>query len=206
MPILTSTRIKYSMEHQTVYSASNLVDFAEVGNLLLILLEHEINRSIVWTTSSTKDELLLPENGQFILPSKWSVYYKIAWAINPLVALHISFRFPHTSEVANKELSDLITANPTKVLHSSIGVSHLIPNITRDSRIWNEGRFLLLWYPISPIDAIALLGPDGFSDNPWVIQYAIGVLEFFPVDQVFFYIPQIVQSLRFDEFGSLHLI
>jgi hypothetical protein len=108
--------------------------------------------------------------------------------------MNLSQRFIQSSDIASRELSDLIVGSPTSVYKSPLGVSHLL------SKKGDELRYLLMWIPVSPIEAIALLGPQA-STHPWVIQYAIFVLEYFPADQVFFYIPQIVQSLRYDTFG-----
>jgi phosphatidylinositol 4-kinase len=113
--------------------------------------------------------------------------------------MNLSQRFIQSSEIATKELDDLIMHSPTSVCQSPLGVSHLL------AKKGDELRYLLTWIPVSPIEAIALIGPQS-SMHPWVIQYAIFVLEYFPADQVFFYIPQIVQSLRYDTFGSNYRI
>jgi phosphatidylinositol 4-kinase len=40
-----------------------------------------------------------------------------------------------------------------------------------------------------------------FGNHPCVIQYAVRALESHPVDVTFFYVPQIVQTLRYDVLG-----
>ncbi|KAJ3226573.1 phosphatidylinositol-4- kinase [Clydaea vesicula] len=172
-----------------------VVELQEVQNLLKILMENELNRAITW--ANEPNSVFIQENlANSYTPAKWASVYKTAWAINPSVAMHLSYRYIHTSDIAAKELADLIICNPTKALHSPYGVSHLI------SKSGNELRFLLMWAPISPVEAVCLLGPNS-SMHPWIVQYAIRVLEFFEVEQVFFYIPQIVQSLRYDTFGYI---
>ena len=60
---------------------------------------------------------------------------------------------------------------------------------------------MLFWAPAAPITAISFL--DGkFNQDPWILQYAIRILEHFPIEQVFFYIPQLVQALRYDKLGN----
>jgi phosphatidylinositol 4-kinase len=40
-----------------------------------------------------------------------------------------------------------------------------------------------------------------FNNDPLLLQYAHRVLEQHPVDLTFFFVPQVVQALRYDEFG-----
>jgi phosphatidylinositol 4-kinase len=52
-----------------------------------------------------------------------------------------------------------------------------------------------------PVTAITYLMPR-YSGLPQMLQYAIRSLEHFDVDIVFFYIPQLVQALRYDRLGN----
>ncbi|KAI9011135.1 kinase-like domain-containing protein [Gaertneriomyces semiglobifer] len=63
-------------------------------------------------------------------------------------------------------------------------------------------RFILFWKSVPPVSAVSLLGQQ-YKMQPWILQYAVRVLEYFPVDHVFFYIPQMVQALRYDTVGYI---
>lgn len=43
-----------------------------------------------------------------------------------------------------------------------------------------------------------------YRNDPLLLQYAHRVLEQHPVDLTFFFVPQVVQALRYDELGQLH--
>lgn len=62
-------------------------------------------------------------------------------------------------------------------------------------------QYLLLWAPISPVLAITFF-EKRYNNDPLLLQYAHRVLEQHPVDLTFFFVPQVVQALRYDELGK----
>ncbi|KAJ1662493.1 phosphatidylinositol-4- kinase [Coemansia sp. RSA 1813] len=65
---------------------------------------------------------------------------------------------------------------------------------------FREQKFLLYWAAVPPITSTSYLS-SSVSRNPLVLQYTMRALECFPVDTTFFYIPQLVQALRYDNSG-----
>lgn len=53
---------------------------------------------------------------------------------------------------------------------------------------------------MNPITAVTFFLPT-YRNNPYLIQYAMRALESHSVDVTFFYVPQIVQTLRYDALG-----
>ena len=63
-------------------------------------------------------------------------------------------------------------------------------------------QYLLFWAPVDPITAVTYFLP-AYSNHPFILQYAMRALESHPVDVTFFYVPQIVQALRYDALGYI---
>lgn len=61
-------------------------------------------------------------------------------------------------------------------------------------------QYLLYWAPVNPITAVTYFLP-AYGNHPFIIQYAMRALESHSVDVTFFYVPQIVQTLRYDVLG-----
>ncbi|KAI9831283.1 MAG: phosphatidylinositol-4- kinase [Phylliscum demangeonii] len=61
-------------------------------------------------------------------------------------------------------------------------------------------QFLLYWAPVDPITAVNYVLPP-YRNHPFIVQYAMRALESHSVDVTFFYVPQIVQTLRYDVLG-----
>lgn len=61
-------------------------------------------------------------------------------------------------------------------------------------------KYMLLWTPVPPVLAITFF-ERRFHNEPFVLQYAHRVLEQHPVELTFFFVPQVVQALRYDDLG-----
>ncbi|KAG6336316.1 hypothetical protein ID866_2765 [Astraeus odoratus] len=57
---------------------------------------------------------------------------------------------------------------------------------------------ILVWVQVPPVIAVTFFEKK-YNADPHLLQYAHRVLEQHPVDLTFFFVPQIVQALRFDE-------
>ncbi|KAA0200909.1 hypothetical protein HAZT_HAZT003179 [Hyalella azteca] len=56
---------------------------------------------------------------------------------------------------------------------------------------------MLTWAAVPPVRALAFFSRQ-FPPHPITAQYAVRVLSGYPPDTVLFYIPQLVQALRYD--------
>ena len=62
-------------------------------------------------------------------------------------------------------------------------------------------QLLILWAPVPPILATSFFEPR-YKNDPLILQYAHRVLEQHLVELTFFYVPQVVQALRYDDLGK----
>ena len=61
-------------------------------------------------------------------------------------------------------------------------------------------QWLPVWAAVPPVTALAYFQPR-FGNHPLLLQYAMLVLEQYPVQLTFFFVPQVVQGLRTDKQG-----
>lgn len=64
-------------------------------------------------------------------------------------------------------------------------------------------QYLLLWQAVPPTIATTYF-EQRYNNQPHILQYAHRVLEEHPVELTFFFIPQVVQALRYDSLGEFH--
>ncbi|KAK0760056.1 hypothetical protein N5P37_007135 [Trichoderma harzianum] len=170
--------------------------------LLQLLLENEQSRLAVWTSPVTQHHahLTLHHN-----PSKAATEAALlpliptAWFQDPAIAIELATRF-HYPRLA-REIRSLVLAMPEKAISEPEAIplmlgGHLPEDVT------SQLKYLLFWEPINPLTAVTLFLP-AYRDHPLLIQYAMRALESHSVDITFFYVPQIVQTLRYDTLGYM---
>ncbi|EEQ34490.1 phosphatidylinositol 4-kinase [Microsporum canis CBS 113480] len=122
-----------------------------------------------------------------------------AWNENPSLAFQLGSRFP--SAKLSNEIRWLLLNFPEKALKEPNALEILLgPSLPEDVSF--QLKYLLYWEPIDPISAVTYLLP-AYGNHPFILQYAMRSLESFPVDVGLFYVPQLVQALRYDALGYI---
>ncbi|CAO3624867.1 unnamed protein product [Cunninghamella blakesleeana] len=172
--------------------------------LLLLLLENEIYRISVWmnplneaSNSSIMETFVCNIEKSLNTDDSWKTLIRFAWKKNPRMAIQLLKRF--NEPIVNTELHNLIANNTLDVVDVPDALAILLgsgiqPNAKLDL------KYLKYWAPVPAITAANYFLP-AYGNKPIILQYAMRSLEYYSVDIVFFYIPQIVQALRHDEFG-----
>ena len=137
---------------------------------------------------------------------------KTAWAENPAIAVHLIKRFQ--SQRLLTEVRWQVLNFPHKVLDIPDALEILLGNQLPDDvsfqlkvcnppsthPISNPFQYMLYWAPVNPITAVTYFLP-AYKNHPFMIQYAMRALESHSIDVIFFYVYQIVQTLRYDLLG-----
>ena len=183
---------------KSAFTTFERIELSDIQQLLLLLWEDEIYRISAWLRPLVGDDanfLPPPVNERQV---KWSFIVKTAWRINPSLAISLRSRFVNNIDAINAEIIELSKFSLVKVLSRPDALTIFLKNAK--FRNENQLRHLLYWTPVAPVIAIQILS-QSHGTHPWIIQYAIRSLEDFPITQVFFYIPQLVQGLRYDSLG-----
>ncbi|KAG1141414.1 hypothetical protein G6F38_008437 [Rhizopus arrhizus] len=170
--------------------------------LLLLLMDSELSRLSVWCNplNAVGPGYLANYLGNIeksiTTDEGWKEIIRFAWKILPKVAVQMSARFAQPA--LQRELHFLIANNTMDVVDVPEALEILLgERVHPNSKL--DLRYLRYWAPVPAITAASYFMPS-FRNHPFLLQYAMRTLEYFPVDTVFFYVPQIVQALRHDEY------
>jgi phosphatidylinositol 4-kinase len=133
------------------------------------------------------------------LTKQWTEYARHAWDICPTLAVFLP-SWLNNSAILVAEVSRLVRSAPTKVCHIPQAIDYFLSEdmLEKDSP---ELPHLLTWAPCSPLRALSLFCKRTLPIHPITAQYATRVLNSYPAKAVLFYIPQLVQAVRYDDLG-----
>lgn len=173
---------------------------ASKETLLQLLLESEQSRLIVWAYPSAdqpKAHSAFHHTNKTTLEAAICPLIRTAWIENQSLAVHLTSRFPYPRVL--KEVRWLLLNFTAKAATEPDALAVLIDGSLPDD-VSYQLKYLLFWAPVNPITAVTFFSP-AYRNHPYLIQYAMRALESHSVDVTFFYVPQIVQTLRYDSLG-----
>jgi phosphatidylinositol 4-kinase len=182
-------------------STGSLKSLSQKVALLQILLSNEVTRLTVWLfpLDNERKHHLRPGHHHHASISDPTLLQAVrtAWTENPSLAIQFCQRFE--SQAVNNDVRFLLINFPEKALNEPNAVELLLGS-SMPSDVSFQLRFLLYWAPVNPITAVTYFLP-AYGNHPLIIQYANRALDSHSVDVTFFYVPQIVQALRYDVLG-----
>ncbi|PQK08836.1 hypothetical protein BB8028_0001g09080 [Beauveria bassiana] len=185
--------------HIGSHTVGNVISLQSKDSLLKVLLENEQSRLIVWANPRNLSGTRFPthHSSKHATENALLPLVRTAWHQDPSIAVELATRFQYPR--LRSDVRRLILASPEKVIDEPEAIPLMIGSSLPDD-VNSQLKYLLFWEPVNPITAVTLLSP-AFGDHPFIIQYAMRSLESHSVDVTFFYVPQIVQSLRHDNLG-----
>lgn len=197
--VMTALRATASIGTNTAGALQSLQAKQE---LLTLLIGNECSRLSVWITplaqeGSSGHMLHLGQAAKTANEATLSSLLKTAWAESASLAIQLVFRFP--SQRLRNEVRWLLLNQPDKAIHEPDALQILLGNGLPND-VSSQLKYLLYWAPVNPITAVTYFLP-AYGNHPFIIQYAVRALESHSVDVTFFYVPQIVQTLRYDVLG-----
>ncbi|KAK3715278.1 Phosphatidylinositol 4-kinase stt4 [Vermiconidia calcicola] len=182
-------------------STGSLPSLQTKHELLYELLLHEMGRISVWISPLGNDSMSMPSaagQGGTVRDSVFLPLLHAAWAVDPRLAVQLGVRFSNSNQLTS-EVRGYLLRQPEKVIDEPDAL-YLLLGSSLPSDVKEQLKYLLYWAPINPMAAVTYFLPS-YGNHPFVIQYAVRALESHSVDVTFFYVPQIVQTLRYDALG-----
>lgn len=184
------------------------------------LIAAEIERFTIWIKPRGDEEIDNPQDSdeekQFkakfrssmenysldkLTERNWKEIARVSWRISPFLASHLPTRLKQEPALI-QELIALVRRYPEP--------AHMVPEaikflVTQECVAMDSGELahLLTWKVADPATALSFFS-QMFKPNPYTAQYAVKCLRSFTSDQILFYIPQIVQALRYDTIGYMN--
>ncbi|KAB8070304.1 hypothetical protein BDV29DRAFT_181106 [Aspergillus leporis] len=168
-------------------------------DLLHVLLENERSRLRVWLYPLDQDRkhYISPASGSRYSTEEAVSLLRLAWAEHPGLAIQLAARFP--SIKLKNDIRWLLLNFPEKVIDEPSSLEVMF-GATLPADVSFQLKYLLYWAPVNPTEALTYFLP-AYGNHPFILQYAMKALESHPIDVRFYFVPQLVQALRYDALG-----
>ncbi|OMO63448.1 hypothetical protein COLO4_32443 [Corchorus olitorius] len=154
---------------------------------------HEADRLEVWAQPLSKEGV--PSRPK-ISPDKWVECARTAFSVDPRIAFSLASRFP-ANTFLKAEITQLVQSHILDVRC----IPEALPYFVTPKAV-DENSTLLQqlphWAACSVTQALEFLTPV-YKGHPRVMAYVLRVLESYPPERVTFFMPQLVQALRYDD-------
>jgi phosphatidylinositol 4-kinase A len=175
------------------------------AQLLLLLIGHELDRIVSWHNPQNTIKIpLFNEASKFtsaaatgFLRAQWTQCIRTAWKISPRLAMQLGVRFPFKKVLSM--LGDAVRQNALVACMADPTAIHYLVTPEAVEEDLPELKNLLYCGSVTPPMALTLLRKE-YKSHPYITQYAIRVLRTFPPETLIFYLPQLVQTLRYDKY------
>ncbi|WXC55384.1 hypothetical protein SNK03_001337 [Fusarium graminearum] len=183
-----------------VQTAGNVKSLQSKEQLLDLMLRNEQTRLIVWVNplNNPSTQALTQPAGKAPTEAALLPLIRTAWWQDPAIAIELATRFPFPR--LQRDIRFLLLTMPEKAIFEPEALNLIFGGILPDDVGPQQLKYMLYWEPVNPITAVTMFLP-AYQYHPFIIQYAMRALESHSVDVTFFYVPQIVQSLRYDSLG-----
>ena len=203
------TQIDSNLQHRyQQFFLKLLKEFSKKRGLILYLLSHELDHLYTFHNPFNLSNLSLDRietataHLKVALNEKqWIDNVKITWSVNPALSIFLLYRFPFEYNI--KEVQRLVKSQSERVIHIPSACLLLAneQNIINDSIELNN---LLIWSKCPAIIALNLFGKSSKGQsicNPITSQFACKNFMTSKPETLLNYIPQLVQALRYDDYG-----
>lgn len=164
--------------------------------LLLMLCQHEADRLDVWAQPIISKESV--SSRPRISSEKFVEYARTAFQVDPRIALSLASRFPANASL-KAEVTQLVQLHILDIRCIPEALPYFVTPkaVDEDSALLQQ---LPHWAACSITQALEFLTP-AYKGHPRVMAYVLRVLESYPPERVTFFMPQLVQALRYDDEG-----
>ncbi|GMJ06801.1 hypothetical protein like AT1G49340 [Hibiscus trionum] len=160
--------------------------------LLLMLCQHEADRLEVWAQPLSKEGI---SSRPKISADKWIEYARTAFSVDPRITFSLASRFP-TNTHLKAEITQLVQSHIMDIRC----IPEALPYFVTPKAVEENSALLQQlphWAACSITQALEFLTPV-YKGHPRVMAYVLRVLESYPPERVTFFMPQLVQALRYD--------